>query len=416
MKNILNQNGLNAQHAIAILIATLAIAAFVCFLFITTLILNRIDQASKEAESILEDWRMAKDALLESELDPRGSQAAAAIRLLDSCDARIRSASSLPLLAAMRKLDDRPTIERDLENDWAELRAAWKPDEQADDVQASSLAHRLSLAKGFELAVRERIALIDRFERHQRASLLYLRVSSLIAVLALAAAGFWTAGTAQRSQRDQVRLRELIRATYAGQEKERARIALDLHDSIAQDLASSIMLARRLAENSGGDQARLVSSLKANLDALRRLSWEIRPPELERLGFQGAAMRLCADYEERKGCPVGLEMPKLEPDRLGIEAELHLYRILQEALSNIAKHSEAKSVAVHIANGPDRLLLSICDDGRGFDVASAGGSGAAPEHMGLAGMRERARLIGGRLTIASAPGKGTTIDVEVPYA
>jgi len=416
MKNILSQNGLDAQHVIAILIATLAIAAFVSFLSMTTLILNRIDRASEEAGSILEDWLMAKDALLESELEPKGRQAIEAERLLDSCDAKIRSASSLPLLAAMRKLDDRPTIERDLENDWTELRAAWKPAGQANDGQASSLPHRLVLAKGFEMALRERIALIARFEQHQRASLVYLRVSSVIAVLTLVAAGFWTASTAQRSQRDQARLRELIRATYAGQEKERARIALDLHDSIAQDLASSLMLARRLAENPGGDQARLVASLKANLDALRRLSWEIRPPELERLGFQGAAMRLCADYEERKGCPVGLEMPELEPGRLGIEAELHLYRILQEALSNIATHAEAKSIAVRMANAPDRLRLSIRDDGRGFDTAAAGVSGSAPEHMGLAGMRERARLIGGRLTIVSAPGKGTTIEVEVPYA
>jgi len=416
MKNILNQNGLNAQHAIAILIATLAMAAFTGFLFFTNLILNRIDQAAQEADSILEDWLMAKDALLEGELIPGGRPATEALRLLDSCEAKIRSASSLPLLAAMRKLDDRPTIERDLETDWVELRSVWEPTVRTGDGQASSLTHRLSLAKGFEMAVRERIALITRFEQHQRASLRYLRVSSLIAVLALAAAGFWTASTAQRSQRDQAKLRELIKATYAGQEKERARIALDLHDSIAQDLASSIMLARRLAENTGGDQARLVSSLKANLDALRRLSWEIRPPELERLGFQGAAMRLCADYEERQGCPVGLEMPELEPGRLGIEAELHLYRILQEALSNVAKHAEAKSVAVHIDNRSDRLLLSVRDDGRGFDPDAARGSGSAPEHMGLAGMRERARLIGGRLVLASAPGKGTTIEVEVPYA
>ena len=192
-------------------------------------------------------------------------------------------------------------------------------------------------------------------------------------------------------------------------------MALDLHDSIAQDLASSLMLARRLAENPGGDQGRLVSSLKTSLDALRRLSWELRPPELERLGFEGAAMRLCADYEEKKGCPVRLEMPELESGRLGIEAELHLYRILQEALSNIARHAEAQQVAVQIASGPDRLLLSIRDDGRGFDLEEAGHSGAAPDHLGLAGMRERARLIGGRLTVASATGRGTSIEVEVPY-
>jgi len=415
MKNILNQNGLNAQHAIAILIATLSVATFTGFLFFMTVILNRIDAASHEAESILQDWLKAESTLLAGELEPGARQAVEVERLLEACDSKLRSVSSEPLLAAMRKLDDRPTIERELEQDWKELRAAWQPAGQAGDGRQATLEHRLSLAKGFETALRERIALISRFGAHQRTSLVYLRASSIIAVLALVAAGFWTANSARRSQRDRARLRELIRATYAGQEKERARIALDLHDSIAQDLASSLMLARRLSETPGGDQGRLLASLKTNLDALRRLSWELRPPELERLGFEGAAMRLCVDYEERKACPVRLEMPDLEAGRLGIEAELHLYRILQEALSNIAKHAEATQVAVHIANGSDRLLLSVRDDGRGFDLAEAGHSGSAPDHLGLAGMRERARLIGGRLTIVSAPGKGTTIEVEVPY-
>jgi signal transduction histidine kinase len=399
----------------AILIATLSVATFTIFLFFMTLTLNRIDAASREAESILQDWLKAESLLLAGELDPESMQPGEVGELLDACDSKLRSVSSEPLLAAMRKLDDRPTVERELGQDWMELRAAWTPSGRAPAGQRPPLAHRLSLAKGFETALRERIALISRFGSHQRTSLVYLRVSSIIAVLALVAAGFWTAKSARQSQRDQARLRELIRATYAGQEKERSRIALDLHDSIAQDLASSLMLARRLAENPGGDQGRLVSSLKTSLDALRRLSWELRPPELERLGFEGAAMRLCADYEERKGCPVRLEMPELEPGRLGIEAELHLYRILQEALSNIAKHAKARQVAVQIASGPDRLLLSIRDDGRGFDLEAAGHSGSAPDHLGLAGMRERARLIGGRLTVASATGRGTSIEVEVPY-
>ena len=415
MKNILKQNGLNTQHAMAIFIATLSVATFAAFLFFMTLTFNRIDAAAREAESILRDWLMAESTLLAGELDPDAMQAVEVEKLLAACDSKLRSVSSEPLLAAMRKLDDRPTIERELEQDWIELRAAWKPSGQAAHGRQPPLAHRLSLASTFEAALRERIALISRFEAHQRTSLDYLGVSSIVAVLVLVAAGFWTANSARRSQRDQARLRELIRATFAGQERERARIALDLHDSIAQDLASSLMLARRLADNPGGDQLRLISSLKTNLDALRRLSWEIRPPELERLGFEGAAMRLCADFEERKGCPVMLAIPELEPGRLGIEAELHLYRILQEALSNIAKHAQAQHVAIQITNGSDRLLLSIHDDGRGFDMDVAGRSGSAPDHLGLAGMRERTRLIGGRLTIVSASGKGTTIEVEVPY-
>lgn len=422
MKNILNQNGLDAQHAIIILFATLAVAVFCVFLFLTNVSLYRIGAATEEANGILADWQAAKSKLVVQELEPGFESATDIERILAACDSEIRTASAMPLLDAMRKLDDRPTIERNLEENWRELRKAWPP---ADAGRARSgggllpLERRLALARSFETSLRERMALMSRFERKQRSSLSFLRVSSILSILGLTAAGLWTAQTARRSQRDQGRLRELLRATYAGQERERSRIALDLHDSIAQDLASSLMMARRLEETPEGDQARLLASLKSSLDSLRRLSWEIRPPELERLGLWGAAMRLASDFEERNGYPVKLEVSNLDLDRLSrldLDTELHLYRILQEVLSNISRHAQARNVTVGLAHRPGQLLLSISDDGKGFDAEAAGHSGSGPDHMGLAGIRERARLIGGRLRMASRPGEGTTIEVEVPYA
>lgn len=421
MKNILNLNGLDAQHAIVILFATLAVAVFGVFLFITNISLNRIDAAMSEANGILADWQTAKSKLVVQELEPGLESASDIERILAVCDGKIRSASAIPLLDAMRKLDDRPTIERNLEENWRELRRAWSP---ADSGQARTgggrppLERKLALARSFETSLRERTALMARFGRKQRSSLLFLQVSSVFSIMGLTAAGLWTAQTARRSRQDQDRLRELLRATYAGQERERSRIALDLHDSVAQDLASSLMMARRLEETPAGDQARLVASLKSNLDSLRRLSWEIRPPELERLGLWGAVMRLATDFEVKTGYPVKLEVAALDLDRLGgldLDTELHLYRILQEVLSNVSKHARARSVTVSLAHRPGQLLLSIADDGKGFDAEADGHSGSGPDHMGLAGMRERARLIGGKLRMASRPDEGTTIEVEVPY-
>lgn len=418
-RNILDRNGSDAQHAIVYLFAIFTVSVLVFFIFLTNGILDRIATASNDASLLLDDWLELKSDLLieERASGPRRHEAIAVD--LAACAAGVGKVSAMPLLPAMRKLDQASTAERGLEACWQALQDGWLADGAAQAGAAgrqASIERRLALAEDFESALRGRIGLIARFERNQRSALVILQVASILAILSLVALGLWTSKAASRSHKDQARLRELIRATYAGQEAERARIALDLHDSIAQDIASSLMMARRLGETESGDKARLLASLKTSLDALRRISWELRPPELERLRFQGAAMRLIGDFEERNGFPVKVQITGPGLDHLGLEAELHLYRILQEALSNVSKHAKASGLEVSLGHEAGCVILSIADDGQGFDAAAVGLSGPAPEHMGLAGMRERARLIGGKLRVISCPGKGTTVEVEVPDA
>jgi signal transduction histidine kinase len=209
-------------------------------------------------------------------------------------------------------------------------------------------------------------------------------------------------------------MRELVAATYAAQEAERERIALDLHDSVAQELSAALMAVRRLPEDESGLGERAVAGLKSSIDALRRVSWEMRPPELERLGFQGAATRLLEEFEERSGMRVVMKDPSWEASGLDAGIASQHYRIIQECLANVQKHARGTRLLVAVRRCDGRLRVELEDDGVGFDPARLELSVPAHEHLGIAGMRERARLMGGNFEIASAPGKGTRIAVEVP--
>jgi signal transduction histidine kinase len=211
-------------------------------------------------------------------------------------------------------------------------------------------------------------------------------------------------------------MQELIGATYTAQEAERRRIALDLHDSIAQEISACLMIARRLGENGEGNRAALVASLKTTIDEVRRISWEMRPPELERLGFRGAVIGFLDDFTAR--CGLALDMTDSDWNASGLsdEAATHIYRIIQESFANIAKHAAATTLRIAISQGESRLSIAIEDDGRGFDAKVLDAPGSKLSHLGIGGMRERTRLIKGTLEILSVPGRGTTIRLEVPCA
>jgi signal transduction histidine kinase len=238
----------------------------------------------------------------------------------------------------------------------------------------------------------------------------------VIALFALIGLGVWISRTAKRAQEDSKRMQEVIGDTITAQEAERRRIAFDLHDSIAQEISAALMIARRLEENAAGSRAALVASLKSTMEAVRRISWEMRPPELERLGFQGAIIGYIDDFVQRRGLKLELLNSDWDSSGLSDEAATQLYRIVQEALANIDKHASATTVRVDIFRADDRLVLSLEDDGRGLDASSVASQGGGMGHLGIAGMRERARLMNGAFSIESAYGKGTKIRVEVPCA
>jgi signal transduction histidine kinase len=207
--------------------------------------------------------------------------------------------------------------------------------------------------------------------------------------------------------------RDSLRRVLGGQELERRRLARELHDETGQAL-TSILLGLKAVEEAKGEQAVSAAAkdlrelVVATLQDVRRLAVELRPKALDDFGLVPALERLAETFGEHTGIPVQLEA-QLGDDRLPEEIETALYRLVQEALTNVVKHAHAKTVSILLVRRNDRVTVLIEDDGHGFDPAHAREDG-----LGLVGMRERVSLVGGRLTVESSEDGGTTIAVEVP--
>jgi signal transduction histidine kinase len=222
----------------------------------------------------------------------------------------------------------------------------------------------------------------------------------------------------QERTRAEIARGELLAQLVTAQEEERRRIALELHDQLGQDV-TALMLGLKALQDSGelaGANERLQQLLRlANqLGAeAHRLAWELRPSALDDLGLQGTLRNYLEEWARRFERAVDFHSSGLR-DRLPAQIESALYRIIQEALTNVAKHAQARHVSVILERRQGRVLVIVEDDGRGFDTAELLESANTARRMGLVGMRERARLIGGELEVESSPGEGTTIYVRVP--
>jgi two-component system sensor histidine kinase UhpB len=205
--------------------------------------------------------------------------------------------------------------------------------------------------------------------------------------------------------------REAARTALAAQEGERLRVARELHDEIGQTLTAVTIQAERAAD---GDPAlapealrRVVDDVRGSLDEVRRIARELRPEALDDLGLGNALIALCNRVNAQDGPRVRRELqgelPALPP-----EVELVVYRIAQEGITNALRHSRADSVTVSLTADAETVTLSVADDGEGLPAQLPRGT------SGIAGMRERALLVGGRLSIESRPGQGTKVRLTIP--
>ena len=197
----------------------------------------------------------------------------------------------------------------------------------------------------------------------------------------------------------------------AGQEAERLRIAQELHDQVGQELTAVLLgLARieaRVPSDLRGDVAEIQSAVRGSLEDVRRIAIELRPEALDDLGLESALAVLCERFAERSGLAVSQQvadpLPELSPDE-----ELVVYRVAQEALTNVARHSRATEADLTLDREDGALALTVTDDGDGLPAGHTAGAG-------IRGMRERATLIGATLTIDRNPaGGGCRVRLEVP--
>jgi signal transduction histidine kinase len=203
--------------------------------------------------------------------------------------------------------------------------------------------------------------------------------------------------------------RDALRRVVAAQELERRRLARELHDETGQALTSILLGLKSLEDSVGGDAvAELRELVVTTLQDVRRLAVELRPKVLDDFGLVPALERLTETFGEQTGIIVRFESG-LGGERLPEEVETALYRIVQECLTNIVKHAQARTVSVVLTRKPESVVALIEDDGRGFDVERL-----QQEGFGLEGMRERVGLLDGRIQIESSEGGGTTLVAEVP--
>jgi signal transduction histidine kinase len=210
--------------------------------------------------------------------------------------------------------------------------------------------------------------------------------------------------------------KDLANRLIHAQETERTRIARELHDDVGQQLAILRIEMMRAGEPVSGSPDKrhpsvteLCDSVKIIADKISHMSHQLHSSELEFLGLKVAVQSACRQSAERYGIKIECICDEV-PAKIDGIVSLCLFRVVQEALHNVAKHSGAANIEVRLKAAPDELTLAVIDDGHGFDVEQA----RLATGLGLIGMRERIQLIGGHFEVSSEPGHGTRIRVRAP--
>lgn len=202
------------------------------------------------------------------------------------------------------------------------------------------------------------------------------------------------------------------RRALTAQESERGRIARELHDEVGQTLTGVVLQLEGLHRTAPPELAETIAlvqeTARQGLGEVREIALGLRPQALDEFGLRSALVTLASGFGDRSGLRVrhrvAAELPALAP-----EQDLALYRVAQESLTNVARHAHAQTVELVVEQTDGRVALTVRDDGRGISELDAAGQG-----IGLGGMRERARLVDGRLTVRAGASGGTEIRLEMP--
>jgi PAS domain S-box-containing protein len=245
-------------------------------------------------------------------------------------------------------------------------------------------------------------------------SLSPLRLDGTRAICLIASDLSETKRAEQELRASSEQLRNLAARLVSVREEEQARISREVHDELGQALTAVKMdlawLAGRLPRTNSEVLARMRSTRQLaarTIQSVRRISTELRPGVLD-VGLAAAVEWQAQEFEARFGIPCKVRL--LTKEVFAPDVSITLFRILQEALTNVARHAKATRVQIVKQKQRDRLVLRIHDNGRGFDPKNP----ALSKSLGLLGMRERAAILGGAVSISSAPGKGTTVTAWVP--
>ena len=227
-------------------------------------------------------------------------------------------------------------------------------------------------------------------------------------------------GRIVEKRRVEEQMRALSSALIMAQENERQRIARELHDHLAQDLAMAKLDLERIRCAHSADQAQqnhieaVGARISAAIASIRCLAYGLLPIGLTELGLVESVLSYCGEFSQRHGVEVEVFADGIDKLTLDFETQINLYRLIQEALTNTRKHAKAAKASIRLIGSYPNLLLRIEDDGCGSDMNKCLAKAGRDKLMGLWSMRERVRLLGGKITFRSKPGAGMRITVEVP--
>jgi PAS domain S-box-containing protein len=228
----------------------------------------------------------------------------------------------------------------------------------------------------------------------------------------------------KRKQVEEIKQAEAIRRlllerVLLAQEEERRRVARELHDSAGQ-LLTSLLVGLRTLEHSRNladvkaQGHRLRETTAHAIDEVGRLARGLHPTVLDDHGLGVALSRYVAEYASTHKIAVNLKLSELDANSMPAAVQIGLYRILQEALTNVARHSGANAVSIRFACSPSALEVAVRDNGCGFDTKAV--AVVSARRLGIQSMRERAAMLGGTLSLTSSKGKGTKVLVQIPHA
>ena len=216
-------------------------------------------------------------------------------------------------------------------------------------------------------------------------------------------------------------IQSLTHQLLKAQENERLKISRDLHDHIAQDLSSlNIGLQTLFDGHENIDPelqeklAYIIKILQRSITEVRNLAYDLRPPGLDQLGLVRTLYIYCEEFEKTSGIRTDFSAAGLDSVKLDDDAQINIYRLIQEALHNAKKHARAERVVIRLVVSSPHLLVRIIDDGLGFDVTRWKTGAISEKHMGLQSMVERTELLGGSIDIRSKPDSGTGIFIKIP--
>lgn len=225
---------------------------------------------------------------------------------------------------------------------------------------------------------------------------------------------------AARQQADEAR-RQLLGEVMRAREEERAALARELHDEVGQQV-TALLLGLQVLSRAGSvaesrpQAGKLREVAAATVESLRRLAHGLHPLALDQFGIASAIELAAREYTTVFGIPVQVDVETFRQVRLPKAVEIALYRMCKEALTNVARHTEATGAWVSLRLEGADVMIEVRDDGAGFDAGEVLDSGNPARAFGLRGILESAGLLGGAARIDSAPGRGTTIRVTIPYA